>query len=280
MARSPRTLLLLVIAALLVVPSSAAAKRYSATVIAPAAADSAGRLTLPLLLSPRAELRLKRPVIAPVVPKGAKPVRWGAGHLALAELRPGDRLTVDLRGRRARSLTLQRSGSADNFDRIATQLRELNAAVAKTTELATPVASAASYPRDQLRAVRDQISDLQGQLDAVDADVQTSLTRLAAVRPKQQRRHDAVAAAQAAYEQQLAGVRDAARAARAQSELAAEGLDAVAEIPGSNDGTANPVTGPVPIELPFGTTSTVSDLLRTLVELTDQVNLATPPLVG
>jgi hypothetical protein len=280
MARSLRILLLLVVAALLVVPSSAAGKRYSATVIAPAAADSAGRLTLPLLLSPRAELRLKRPVIAPVVPKGAKPVRWGTGHLALAELRPGDRLTVDLRGRRARSLTLQRSGSADNFDRVATQLRGLNAAVARTTELATPVATASSYQRDQLRAVRDQISDLQGQLDAVDADVQTSLTRLAAVRPRQQRRHDAVAAAQAAYEQQLTGVRDAAKAARAQSELAAEGLDAVAEIPGSNDGTANPVTGPVPIELPFGTTSTVSDLLRTLVALSDQLGLAAPPLVG
>jgi hypothetical protein len=280
MAPSLRTLLALVVAALLVVPATAAAKRYSATVIAPAAADSAGRLALPLLLSPRAEHRVKRPVIAPIVPAGAKPVRWGGDRLALAELRPGDRLTVDLRGRRARSLTLQRSGSADDFDRIATQLRELAAAVAKTTELATPVASAASYPRDQLRVLRDQISDLQGQLDAVDADVQTSLTRLAAVRPTQPRRRAAVTAAQAAYEHQLAGVRDAARAARAQSDLAAEGLDAVAEIPGSNDGTDNPVTGPVPIELPFGTTSTVSDLLRTLVVLSDQLELASPPLVG
>jgi len=280
MARTLRTLLVLAVAALLAVPATAAAKRYSATVIAPAAADSAGRLTLPLLLSPRAELRLKRPVIAPVVPKGSKPVRWGTRRLALAQLRPGDRLTVDLRGHRARKLTLQRSGSADDFDRIATQLRELNAAVAQTTQLATPVASATSYPRDQLRVLRDQISDLQGQLDAVDADVQTSLTGLAAVRPADARRAAAVAAAQAAYERQLTGVRDAARAARAQSDLAAEGLDAVAEIPGSNDGTANPVTGPVPIELPFGTTSTVSGLLGTLVVLSDQLGLAAPPLVG
>jgi hypothetical protein len=280
MARSVRTLLVLAVAALLVVPATAAAKRYSATVIAPAVADSAGHLTLPLLLSSRAERRLKRPVIAPIVPAGAKPVMWGTGHLALAELRPGDRLTVNLRGQRARKLTLQRSGSADDFDRVATQLRDLNAAVAETAQLATPVASAASYPRDQLRTLRDQISQLQGQLDAVDADVETSLARLAAVRPSEQRRHDAVVAAQAAYEQQLTGVRDAAKAARAQSDLAAEGLDAVAEIPGSNDGTANPVTGPVPIDLPFGTTSTVSGLLNTLIVLSDQLNLAEPPLVG
>src|SRR4051794_4398731 len=168
-----RTLLALVIASLLVAPAVAGARTYSATLIAPAGADSAGRLTLPLLLSPHGELVAKRPVIAPIVPAGPKPVRWGTGRLALAELRPGDKVTVDLRGSRARKLTLQRSGSADDFDRMATQLRALSAAVAKTVALAQPVAAAAggSYPRDQLRVLRDQITDLQGDLDAVSSDV-------------------------------------------------------------------------------------------------------------
>ncbi len=85
--------------------------------------------------------------------------------------------------------------------------------------------------------LRDQVGDLQGDLDGVVNDVQTSLTRLDAVRPRDQRRREAVVAAQDAYEQQLTGVRDAARAARRQSELAAEGLDAVAGVPGSTDGT-------------------------------------------
>jgi len=280
MALRLRTLIALVVAVALVAPAAASAKTYRATVIAPAAADGKGRVTLPLLLSARAERVLKRPVIAPVVPKGAKPVRWGTSRLALAKLRPGDRVTIDLRGSRARTLTLQRSGTADDFDRVVRQLRDLQAAVARTNELATPVASAASYPRDQLRALRDQISELQGQLDAVDADVETSLRRLAAVRPADPRRAAAVAAAQAAYAGRLTGVRDAARAARAQSDLAAEGLDAVAEVPGSNDGTDNAVTGPVLIALPFGTTSTVNDLLRTLVVLGDQLGLAAPPLIG
>jgi len=280
MALRPRTLIALILAALLVVPAATSAKHYSATVIAPAAADNAGRATLPLLLSPRAELVLRRPVITPIVPKGAKPVRWGTSRLALAKLRPGDTVRIDLRGHRARTISLQRSGTADDFDRVARQLRDLHAAVARTAELAWPVASASSYPRDQLRVLRDQISDLQGELDAVDADVQTSLVRLVAVRPADARRAAAVAAAQAAYEGRLTGVRDAARAARAQADLAAEGLDAVAEVPGSNDGTDNPQTGPVPIELPLGTTSTVSDLLRTLVVLSDQLGLAEPPVIG
>lgn len=273
MSARVRTLLALLVAVVLVAPAAASARTVSATVIAPAATDAAGRTTLPLLLSVRAERILKHPVIAPVVAAGDQPVRWGTGRLALAQLRPGDRLTIDLRGSRARKLTLQRSGSADDFSRIVTQLGDLGAAVAQTTALATPVAAASSYPRDQLRVLRDQLTDLQGALDGIDADVQTSLVRLAAVRPSDPRRHDAVAAAQAAYEQQLTGVRDAARAARAQADLAAEGLDAVAEIPGASDGTANPVTGPVPIELPIGTISTVSDLLRTLTVLSDQLGL-------
>lgn len=280
MAHRLRLVLVLLVAALAAAPAVASARTYRATVIAPAAADGKGRLMLALLVSQRAERALKRPVIAAVVPPGAKPVRWGTGRLALDRLRPGDRVTVDLRGTRARTLTLERSGSADDFARIANQLFALSAAVAKTTELATPVASAASYPRDQLRILRDQISDLQGELDAIDADVQTSLTRLAAVRPREARRRDAVAAAQAPYEQRLTGVRDAARAARLQSDLAAEGLDAVADIPGANDGTQTPVSPAVPIALPVGTTSTVSDLLRTLVVLSDQLGLAAPPAVG
>jgi hypothetical protein len=277
-----RTLLALVAAALLIPAATASARTYGATVIAPAAADSAGRLTLPLLLSPRGERAARRPVIAPVVPSGAKPIRWGTGHLALAQLRPGDKVTVKLRGSRARSITLQRSGSADDFDRMAKQLGALNAAVAKTTALAQPVAAAAggSYPRDQLRTLRDQISDLQGELDAVASDVQTSLTRMEAVRPRDPRRGAAVAAAQAPYAQQLTGVRDAAQAARQQSDLAAEGLDAVAFQPGVSDGTQTPVDPAAPIALPFGTTSTVSDLLRTLVVLSDQLGLAAPPVLG
>ena len=279
---SPRALLPLVLAVLLAVPAAASARTYRATVIAPPAADGAGHVTLPLLLGTRAERRAKRPVIAPVVPRGERPVRWGTRRLGLWQLRPGDRVAVNLRGHRARALTLRRSGSADAFDRILTQLRALRDAVAATTALAQPVAAAAggSYPRDQLRVLRDQVSDLQGQLDAVDADVQTSLDRLASVRPRDPRRAAAVAAAQAAYEQQLTGVRDAARAARQQSDLAAEGLDAVAFIPGADDGTQQPADPAAPIVLPFGTTSTVSDLLRTLVVLSDQLGLAAPPLVG
>jgi hypothetical protein len=284
MSARSRSLLAVVLAtvALLAVPGVATARTYGATVIAPAAADANGRLTLPLLLSPRAERILRRPVIAPIVPAGAEPIRWGTGRLALAQLRPGDKLTVALAGGRARRITLQRSGSADDFDRILKQLGSLSDAVARTTALAQPVAAAAggSYPRDQLRTLRDQISDLQGELDAITSDVQTSITRLEAVRPAEQHRHDAVAAAQAAYEGQLTGVRDAAQAARDQSDLAAEGLDAVALIPGSDDGTQTPVDPTVPIALPFGTTSTVSGLLNTLIVLADQINLARPPLIG
>jgi hypothetical protein len=278
-----RTLLALVAAALLAAPASAWADRvYSATVIAPATTDQAHRLVLPLLLSKHGQKRAGRPVIVPVVPSGARPIRWGGDHLALAQLRPGDHLRLKVHGHRARWISLQRSGTADDFDRVARQLADLRAAVDKTAQLATPVAAAAggSYPRDQLATLREQVSDLQGQLDAVDADVQTSLDRLAAVRPKDPQRRAAVVFVQNAYAQQLTAIRDAARAARQQSDLAAEGLDAVVIPSGSTDGTKTPVDPAAPIELPFGTISTVSDLTRTLVVLSDQLGLAAPPLVG
>ncbi len=54
----------------------------------------------------------------------------------------------------------------------------------------------------------------------------------------------------------------------------------MASVPGSNDGTQTPVDPALPIALPFGTTSTVSDLLNTLIVLSDQINLSKPPLVG
>lgn len=276
-----RILLALVLVVLLAAPSTAAARVYSATVIAPATSDQQGHTVLPLLLNQRGQRHAKRPVIVPVVPSGARPIRWGSGHLALAKLRPGDHLRLKLKGHRARWIALQRSGSADDFDRIARQLADLRAAVDQTAALAAPVAAAGgSLPRDQLAALRDRISELQGQLDALDADVQTSLERLAAVRPKNRQRRAAVVFVQNGYAQQLSAIRDAARAARQQSDLAAEGLDAVVIASGSTDGTRTPVDPAAPIELPFGTTSTVSDLTRSLVALSDRLGLASPPLVG
>jgi hypothetical protein len=282
-----RIAIVAVLLALAVVAAPAAAKAkkstrtYSATVIAPVAQDSAGRTVMPVLLSPRAQLVLKQPVISIVVPSGTKPVHWGTQSLGVYNLRPGDQLQIELRGTSvATKLTLRRSGSADDFSRILKQLNELDTAVKQTSALAGPVTQATSYPRDQLRALRDQITTLQGELDGIDADVETSISRLASVRPADASRGAAVAAAQAPYQAQLTAVRDAARAARAQSDLAAEGLDAVAYIPSAEDGTAAPTPGTVPIELPIGTISTVSGLLNTLVILADQLGIATPPLIG
>jgi len=265
--------LAVLVAALAVGTAPASARTVSAVVIAPAAADDAGATRLPLLLGPRGQLRVGRPVVAPVVPRGSRPVRWGTDRMMLAGLRPGDRLRVDLRGDRARRIVLRRSGRADEFGRIVEQFADLQTVVRETIAVAGPItaATSTSIPRDQVTAVRRQLTLLGSALEAIGTDVDVSLERLGEVRPREAARRAAVVAAQQPYASQLAAVRDAARAAVAEADAAAELLDAVADVPGSTDGTANPPPPTAPIEVPLSVIGAVGQLASRLADLAERL---------
>jgi hypothetical protein len=279
--------LVMTLAALLALPavSSAAAKARTVhgTVVAPAHATPAG-VALPVLMSVRAQRLTGKPVVDVIVPRGAKPIHWGTGRLALQELRPGDFLKVVLRGGTGSRLELQRSGKADSFDRVVGQFAALNAAAQKTTSLAGPVSqlTTSSAPRDQVSALRAQLVDFGGDLQNVADDVATSLGRLAEVVPKQDPRRSAVLAAQQAYVDQLNGVRSAAQAALDATNLAKDTLGPVQIVDSSTDGTAVPLDPAAPIELPIGTISSVSGVLNAVGTLFDALGmpLTTPTAPG
>jgi bifunctional DNA-binding transcriptional regulator/antitoxin component of YhaV-PrlF toxin-antitoxin module len=265
--------LAVLVAALAVGAAPASTRTVSAVVIAPAASDAAGATRLPLLLGPRGRLRAGRPVVAPVVPRGSRPIRWGTGRMTLAGLRPGDRLRVDLRGDRARRIVLRRSGRADEFGRIVRRFAELQAVVRETIAVAGPItaATSTSVPRDQVTALRHRLALLGAALEAIGTDVDVSLERLGEVRPREQAPRAAVVAAQQPYASQLAAVRDAARAAVAEADAAAELLDAVADVPGSADGTANPPPSTAPIEVPLSVIGAVGRLANRLADLAERL---------
>jgi hypothetical protein len=275
------------LATLLALPAAAGAatraRTVHATVVAPAHATPAGR-ALPLLLTVRAQRAVGKPVVDAIVPSGAKPIRWGTGRLALQRLRPGDVVTVALRGSRASRIALQRSGRADAFDRVVVQFAALNAAAERTRALAAPVAqlTTSSAPRDQVSALRAQLVGFGGDLQGVIDDVATSLSRLAEVVPRQDPRRAAVLAAQQAYVDQLNGVRAAAQATLDATNLAADALGPVQIVDSSMDGTATPVDPALPIELPIGTISTVSSVLNAVGTLFDALGmpLTTPTAPG
>ncbi|HWV84940.1 MAG TPA: hypothetical protein VNZ62_05785 [Capillimicrobium sp.] len=266
-------LLAVLCAALAVAASPASARTVSAVVIAPAASDAAGATRLPMLLGPRGQLRVGRPVVAPVVPRGSHPIRWGTDRMALGGLRPGDRLRVVLRGDRARRIVLRRSGRADEFGRIVEQFAELQTVVRETIAVAGPVtgATSTSIPRDQVTALRLQLTLLGSALEAIGTDVDVSLERLGEVRPREAARRAAVVAAQQPYATQLAAVRDAARGVAAEAAAAAELLDAVADVPGSTDGTADPPDPAAPIEVPLSVVGAVGQLANRLADLAERL---------
>lgn len=282
-----RLALVLNVAALLMLPNAAGAatktRTVYGTVVAPASASPAGT-ALPVLLSASSQRRVGRPVIAMIVPGGAKPIHWGTDHLALQELRPGDFLKVSLRGTRASSATLRRSGKADSFDRIVSQFAALDTAGQKTSTLAGPIAqlTTSSAPRDQLSALRSQLVDFGGDLQNISDDVSTTLTRLAEVVPRNDPRHSAVLAAQQPYVAQLNAVRDAANAALNAINLAADTLGPIAIVSSSTDGTATPTDPALPIELPGGSNLTMAAALAAISSLSAALGapLASPTSPG
>jgi hypothetical protein len=254
---------LLVAAVLLVTPAAAAADRtVAASVVAPATprGDAAA---LPVLLSPDAARAYGRPVIAAVV-RGKRPVRWGSDRLGLDQLRPGDRLTLRLRGTRARVVTLRVSGRGDSFDRVAAQLLR----VGQTSQATLAQLSDASGT--DATALRSQLTTLHGDLLALDADLDASLERLAALRPRQAGRRAAVAAAQQPYVSRLTAVRDQARVAAAQADAAAASVGDGEPIGESGDGTAHPSPPPV---LPGNGSGDVSKLSNDLLALLEDMGL-------
>jgi hypothetical protein len=264
-------------------PAAARTRTIYATVVAPAHATPAGP-ALPLLASVRSQPLVGKPVVDVVVARGAQPVHWGTGRLALQSLRPGDVLKVALRGGNRSRLELQRSGKADGFDRVVTQFAELNAAARETSTLAGPVAqlTTSSAPRDQVSALRAQLVGFAGDLQNVVDDVGTSLSRLAEVVPKHDPRRSAVLAAQQPYVDQLNGVRGAAQSALDATNLATDALGPVQVVDSATDGTGVPVDPALPIELPIGTISTVSGVLNAVGTLFDALGmpLTTPTAPG
>lgn len=256
-------------------PASAAARtariartaRVAATVVAPAVPHGAGA-DLPVLLSRAAARRYHRPVVDVHLPRRRGAIHWGTGHLALARLRPGDRLTLRLRGLRVRRADLHNSGAGDSFDVVGRELRRTAATAKATIAAAGPVVAAAqSSPAPaQVRALSRQLETQLTDLDALASDLQTTIAKLARRRPADRRRRAAVATAQRPYADGLAAVRDQARRAAASIRNAIRWIP-----PGISEGGDQGGESPPP--LPVETTSAVSDVTGRLSALLSRLGL-------
>ncbi|HEY8581701.1 MAG TPA: hypothetical protein VIL49_02100 [Capillimicrobium sp.] len=247
---------LLLCALALALPSSAPALTAGATVIAPA--TGSGPATIPVLLARPAAKALGRPVIAVRV-RGNRPVRWGSDRLALIQLRPGDRLGLQLAGRSVQRITLRGSGRADTFRYVD---RSLSRAGERSERSVADLRAILGGKAVKVDRVRDRLSRLLAELLGLKTDLSTTLNRMRAVQPDGGPRRKAVAAAQAAYARQIAAVRRRAVIAARRTQNAFAELNRGPDL--GQSGEAVLVTGPD--EAP-GVVGTVSSLSNGLLDL-------------
>lgn len=266
------TATLLAAATGLALPGAAAADRtVSASVVAPAT-PSAGAAALPVLLLGHAARSHRRPVIAAVV-SGRRPVRWGSDRLGLDQLRPGDRVTLRLHGRRARSIRLQRSGRGDSFDRVAGALGRAATGGRQTVDRLAALPQ--SPPPEELAALRTQLTTLVGDLQSLVDDLDASLRSMRRLLPRDAARRSAVIAAQRPYAGGVTAVRDAARTAARAVDHAAGTLGDGPPTGSSGDGGTSP-SGPAP--LPTGTPGEVTQPLVRFLEQAGLIEFSGGPV--
>lgn len=267
-----------ILVAFALLPASASAATLGGTVVGE---PSAG--TVPVLLGEgsRTAARLAKPLTR----VQAVQIRTRNGRLAPSALRIGDRVAFAARGkpgaRRTRTsvLRVRARGSAPTFaalaaSRTATQTSAAKALASADDLLAGRVPQDAPGGNAKLRAdliaLRTQVNLLIADLRTTGAGFGTTLDQIAAARPADASRAASVAGLQAPFLTAITASRDSAL-------TAADDLDtAVASL----DERINDVGGASAPSVPFGTTSTASDLIQGVLDVLRQVKLPLIPPTG
>ncbi len=262
--------LVAVLVAFALLPAGAQAATLRGTVVAEPAA---GRVPVLLGEGSRTAARLAKPLVR--VRAGS--VRTRNGRLAASALRLGDRVSfTPARGTASRTsvLRVQARGSAPTFaalaaSRAATQASATKALASADDLLAGRVPQDAPDGNEKLRrdliALRTQVNLLIADLRSTGSGFGTTLGQIAAARPVDASRAAAVARLQAPF---LAGI----TRSRDDALAAADDLDGAV---GSLDERINAVGGDSGPSLPFGTTSTASDLIKGVLDVLRAISLPT-----